>query len=101
MTISPGVDAVKDKFDEKKSEVSKDANKNAAEHEAKGLVETMKEKAAEAYVKNENKIQSNSSIILGIITSLVQQPVLRVLQLVSLVKVERSLEPSKKKRLKR
>jgi len=47
--IGHGVDAVKDKFDEKKSEVSKDANKNAAEHEAKGLVETMKEKAAEAY----------------------------------------------------
>lgn len=45
-----GVDAVKDKIDEKKSECSKDANKEAAEHEAKGLVETAKEKATEAYV---------------------------------------------------
>jgi len=33
----------------KKSEASKESNKNSAEHEAKGLVETVKEKAAEAY----------------------------------------------------
>ena len=39
---------MKDKFDEKKSEASKEVNKNAAEHEAKSLVETVKEKAAEA-----------------------------------------------------
>src|SRR4051794_33421811 len=48
--FSSGVDAVKDKVDEKKSEVSKESNKNAAENEAKSLVETVKEKAAEAYV---------------------------------------------------
>jgi len=39
-----GVDAVKDKID-----VSKESNKNSAEHEAKSLVETVKEKAAGAY----------------------------------------------------
>jgi hypothetical protein len=39
---------VKDKVDEKKSEGSKEANKSGAEHEAKSLVETVKEKAAEA-----------------------------------------------------
>lgn len=43
-----GVDAVKDKVDEKKAEVSKDANKQSAENEAKSLVETVKEKAAGA-----------------------------------------------------
>ncbi len=43
-----GVDAVKDKFDEKKSEASKEANKHSAENEAKSLVETVKEKAAGA-----------------------------------------------------
>lgn len=48
IAIDSGVDAVKDKVDEKKSEFSKETNKSAAEHEAKGLVETMKEKAAEA-----------------------------------------------------
>ncbi len=46
--ISLGVDAVKDKVDEKKSELSKESNKDSAEHEAKGIVETVKEKAAEA-----------------------------------------------------
>jgi hypothetical protein len=47
--VSHGVDAVKDKVDEKKSELSKESNKDSAEHEAKGIVETVKEKAAEAY----------------------------------------------------
>ncbi len=47
-SISLGVDAVKDKVDEKKSELSKESNKDSAEHEAKGIVETVKEKAAEA-----------------------------------------------------
>ncbi len=48
MFLSLGVDAVKDKIDEKTSEASKEANKEGAEQEAKGLVETVKEKAAEA-----------------------------------------------------
>lgn len=39
---------MKDKIDEKKAEASKEANKQAAEHEAKSLVDTVKEKAAEA-----------------------------------------------------
>lgn len=43
------VDAVKDKVNEKTAEASKEANKDAAHHEAKSLVETVKEKAAEAY----------------------------------------------------
>jgi len=47
--VCHGVDAAKDKFDEKKCEASKESNKSSAEHEAKGLVETVKEKAAEAY----------------------------------------------------
>jgi len=47
--VSHGVDAAKDKVDEKKAEASKDSNKDAAEQEAKGIVETVKEKAAEAY----------------------------------------------------
>ena len=47
-SISIGIDAVKDKVDEKKHELSKEANKESAEHEAKGIVETVKEKAAEA-----------------------------------------------------
>jgi len=47
--VSHGVDAVKDKCDEKKSEASKEAHKDSAEHEAKGIVETVKEKATEAY----------------------------------------------------
>jgi DNA polymerase II small subunit/DNA polymerase delta subunit B len=47
--LSSGVDAVKDKIDEKKAEASKESNKSSAENEAKGLVETVKEKAAEAF----------------------------------------------------
>ena len=50
LSLFLGVDAVKDKLDEKKSEASKEVNKNAAENEAKSLVDTVKEKAAEAYV---------------------------------------------------
>jgi hypothetical protein len=46
--VSVGLDAAKDKFDEKKSELSKEANKEGAENEAKGIVETVKEKATEA-----------------------------------------------------
>jgi hypothetical protein len=42
------VDAVKEKVNEKTSEASKESNKSSAEHEAKGIVETVKEKAAEA-----------------------------------------------------
>lgn len=38
-------------MNEKTSECSKDSNKQAAENEAKGIVETAKEKAAGAYVK--------------------------------------------------
>ncbi len=45
-----GVEAVKDKVDEKKSELSKEGHKQSAENEAKSLVDTVKEKAAEAYV---------------------------------------------------
>ena len=47
---SLGVDAVKDKVDEKTSEFSKESNKQTAENEAKGIVETAKEKATDAYV---------------------------------------------------
>jgi len=47
--LNHGVGAVKDKIDEKKSEASKESNKSSAENEAKGIVETVKEKAAEAY----------------------------------------------------
>jgi hypothetical protein len=43
-----GADAGKDKNDEKKSEISKEGNKSAAEYEAKSLVDTVREKAAEA-----------------------------------------------------
>jgi len=42
-------DAVQDKVEETKSELPKESNKNSGEHEAKGIVETVKEKAAEAY----------------------------------------------------
>jgi hypothetical protein len=41
-------DAVQDKVEETKSELPKESNKNSGEHEAKGIVETVKEKAAEA-----------------------------------------------------
>jgi hypothetical protein len=46
--VLSAVDAVKDKVHEKTSEASKESNKNSAENEAKGIVETVKEKAAEA-----------------------------------------------------
>jgi hypothetical protein len=46
--FSAGLDAAKDKFDEKTSELSKESNQQGAENEAKGIVETVKEKAADA-----------------------------------------------------
>ena len=46
--IELGVEAVKDKIDEKKAEASKEANKQSAENEVKSLVDTVKEKAAGA-----------------------------------------------------
>ncbi len=48
MFFSAGLDAAKDKFDEKTSELSKESNQQGAENEAKGIVETVKEKAADA-----------------------------------------------------